>query len=113
MRALGLTLLALGACGADRAIMTGAGGGAPCPPPSYPTGPYGTTAGAVISDQTWAGVSAAGSSGTIALHDLQATCPGDPPVAILRIGAVWCGTCRSYAGHTKTLLGSDVGGNVR
>jgi cytochrome c peroxidase len=127
MRALALTLLALCACGASHASqagVTGAGGGATggsatdggatsCVPLAYPGGPYGTAAGAVLADRTWAGVSASGSGSTIALHALQAVCPDDPPIAILRIGASWCGTCRSYASHTKTLLGSDVGGSIR
>src|SRR6185312_7407737 len=120
MRALGLALLALAACHAEGAVATGAdggagggAGGAPCVPLAYPAGPYGTTPGAVLSDRTWTGVSAAGVPGSIAVHDLQASCPADPPVAVLRIGASWCGTCRSYAAHTRTLLGSDVGGSVR
>jgi cytochrome c peroxidase len=113
MRALGLALLVLGACHARGAAVSGGDGGAPCTPLAYPAGPYGAAAGAVIEDRTWDGVSASGAPGPIALHDLQASCPGDPPVAILRLGASWCGTCRSYAAHTRTLLGSDVGDRVR
>jgi len=87
--------------------------GPSCVEPAYPQGPYGSAVGATISDRTWPGVTASGTAGTVALHDALAGCPGDAPVLVVRIDAAWCGTCLSYAAHSKTLLASDVGPRVR
>lgn len=115
MRALGLALLVLCACSSEEAtaVQGGEDADSACSPVEYPAGPYGTASGSVLANTTWEGVSTAGTPGTVSLQDVQARCSADPPVAILRIGTAWCGTCRSYAEHTKTLVDSDVGGSVR
>jgi cytochrome c peroxidase len=56
---------------------------------------------------------ASGAAGAVAIGDALAGCPSDPSVLVLRLDAVWCGTCRGYAGNSKTLLASDVGAHVR
>ena len=82
-------------------------------PVNLPPGPYGAAVGSTLGDLSWTGVSAAGTSTRIALHDAVAGCPGDPALLVVRVGAVWCGTCRSYAAHSRQLLSSDAGGQVR
>ena len=99
--------------GAADAVGPDVEAGPSCTEPAYPVGPYGSSIGATLSDRTWQGVTASGQAGTVALRDALAGCPGDPPVLVLRIDAAWCGTCRSYAAHSKTLLGSDIGSRVR
>jgi len=88
--------------------------GPSCTEPAYPGGKYGTAVGATLPDLSWSGLTASGSAGTLYLHDALAGCPHDPPVLVLRVDAMWCGTCQSYAAHTsKRLLASDVGASVR
>ena len=109
MRSAAPLLLVLAACsgggraaapkgqpGADSGL-SGAGtidAGPPCVEPAYPAGPYGTAVGTTLGDVSWSGVTAAGVSGTVALHDALAGCPGDPPILLVRIDAVWCGATR-------------------
>lgn len=88
--------------------------GPSCAEPAYPPGPYGTTTGATLPDLSWSGMTAGGSAGILYLQDALAGCPGDPPVLVVRVGATWCGTCRSYAANgLHRLLASDVGTSVR
>lgn len=88
--------------------------GPSCAEPAYPPGPYGTKAGSTLMDLSWFGLGAAGSAGDVSLHDALAGCPGDPPVLVVRVGAMWCGTCRSYAANSsRRLMASDVGKSVR
>jgi len=88
--------------------------GPSCTEPGYPHGPYGTAVGATLPDLSWSGVTASGSAGTLYLHDALAGCLRDPAVLVVRVDAMWCGTCRSFAAHTsKRLLASDIGASVR
>jgi cytochrome c peroxidase len=87
--------------------------GPSCTEPAYPQGPYGSAVGATLGNRTWPGVKASGAAGSVALGDALSGCPDDPPVLVLRIDAAWCGTCQSYAAHSRTLLASDIGSRVR
>ncbi len=107
------TIVPVGDAGPDALTTLSPEAGPACKEPPYPTGPYGAAVGSTLRDLAWIGTSATGASTTVALHDALAGCPGDPALLVVRIDAAWCGTCRSYAAHSRQLLSSSVGGQVR
>ena len=80
---------------------------------AYPKGPYGTTPGTTLADDSFFGVGVDGSSKTIAFGDAYEPCAGRSRVLVIRIGAGFCGTCQWHAAHASALFATDIASRVR
>jgi cytochrome c peroxidase len=54
----------------------------------------------------------AGQPAKVALHDYFEPCAATSRLLVVRVSALWCGTCRWHAAHTKELLQLDVGARL-
>ena len=98
MRIRVIGLLALVACGSDKATSGGTpDAGAPVGP--YPSGPYGTKKGDVLENKVLTGLTAAGVAGKVAYADLRSK-----RNLIIRVQAAFCGTCRVSSEHSSDAI---------
>ncbi len=82
--------------------------------PAYPQGPYSISPGGVLPDLVFEGVTEAGVSAAIPLHDYHSPFSAAPEILVITVsGGLWCGTCRWHASHPPDLSAFDVEGTFR
>lgn len=75
-------------------------------------GAYPNVATSVALNATLPDLQLDGESGKVALHDYFEPCAASSRLLVVRVSALWCGTCRWHASHTKELLSLDVGARL-